>query len=57
MTNVNFVNLVSIAARSRSKSKVITLPPLASRRLKREVKLGSLALLKAKDNPVADGNS
>jgi hypothetical protein len=57
MTNCNFVNLVSVAALLRSKSNEITLPPLASGLLKREAKSTSLALLKAKDNPVADGKS
>jgi hypothetical protein len=55
MTQSNFVNLVPVAALLRSKSNEITLPPLASRLLKREAKSSSLALLKAKDTPVADG--
>ena len=35
----------------------ITFPPLASKQIKRAAAASSLALLKAKDNPIADGNS
>ena len=35
----------------------IVFPPLVAKQIKRDAVASSLALLKAKDNPVADGNS
>jgi hypothetical protein len=57
MFHSDFVNSFEANRSMLSNATVIILPPLASRLPKRVAKSFSLALLKTKDNSVADGKS